>query len=278
MEKGAFLHTYGTPDAGLSGYPVPIQDIERQIRWEMANVEEGVRRYRRSIAEADLGDTPPGVIAMRDMMAGLVPAIEAARQEAIDGIVSEGKGRKPEWWWTIGFLSAEKLAVITARALLTDRKQRTGGSLMSAVAINIGSSVKMEMEYEQWRIREARRAKEDPNHINLFRLITSRAKKVDAKAFLRWRKKLSSIERLDWTREMKLQLGSKLLDLAIRHGGGWFEYRMIYARGKSERRVFLTDVARTAINDVNARLEVNRPYHLPMKVPPKPWRRDENRG
>jgi hypothetical protein len=274
MEKGAFLHTYDTPDAGLSGYPVPIQDIERQIRWEMANVEEGVRRYRRSIAEADLGDTPPGVIAMRDMMAGLVPAIEAARQEAIDGIVSEGKGRKPEWWWTIGFLSAEKLAVITTRTLLTDRKQKQGGSLMTAVAHNIGASVKMEMEFEQWKRSEAKRVADDPRHVNLFRLVTSRAKRVDAKSFRRWRKKLSSIERLDWTREMKLQLGAKLLDLAIRFGGGWFEYRMIYRKGKSERNVMLTDLARIAINDVNARLEVNRPYHLPMKVPPKPWRRD----
>jgi len=72
------------------------------------------------------------------------------------------------------------------------------------------------------------------------------------------------------------QIGAKLLDLMIKHGGGWFEQRLVYKTGKTERRVFLSDLAQQALTDINAQLEVNRPYMVPMRCQPNQWEHHYN--
>jgi DNA-directed RNA polymerase len=261
-------------EAGLTGYPVRIQDIERQQRWEAEAVEEGVRRYRRAIAEADLPDTPAGVIAMREMFNGLVPAIRAAQDEAIAGLTAKEKGRNPEWWWYISFLSAEKLAVIAARTLLTTTStDRTPFIREGSVSIYIGSAVMLEMELERWKADEAEAAREDDKHVDLFKLMKMRQPNATARDFRRWRRKIAAIERLDWPKNIRLQVGHRLVQLAVEHGGGWFERRVIFRQGRSERTIVKSDAAHAAIQDINARLEINRPLRVPMLCPPKPWRR-----
>lgn len=255
----------------------------------MGAIEQGKRRYERMIAESGLADTTPGQIALREMLGdpregrGLIWACEQAREEARTGLIDGGLGLKPEWWWMIRFLSAEKLALITARCILTDINKADGpGNPMAGIAISVGAAVKLEMEYEAWQ----QRSKEDKkagrtrdskgNPIDVARIMRVKTGEVTAKTFRRWKRKLSSIENMEWTREMKLQIGTKLVLLAVEHGAGWFEYRKVAYRGKTERRIFLSELASQAIADINARLEVQRPYLLPMICPPKPWKRVEN--
>ena len=259
--------------------PPPLPDIERQIHFETEAVELGVQRYRRAIAEADLADTPPGLEAARDMLKTLIPAIREAQSEAVDGIANGPRGIKPRWWWLIGFLSAEKLAFITARAILTTKNKRdhASGLLFTSASLALGRHVRQELEFDMWRRAEAAKVKEakeaGEQRVNLYKVLTERAKKVDAKAFQRWRQKIADIERLDWDRDARLAVGVKLLTLAAKHGGGWFEIILVPTRGKTERRIVLTEIARDAISDVNSRLEINRPFLLPMVCQPKPWRK-----
>jgi DNA-directed RNA polymerase len=262
-------------EAGITGYSVRIQDIERQQRWEAEAVEEGVRRYRRAIAEADLPDTPAGVIAMREMMAGLVPAIQATQDEAIAGLTAKEKGRNPEWWWYLSFLSAEKLAVITVRMMLTTtfKIEKVPFLRESSLAHQIGSAVMLELEMEKWKRDEAARAKEEAGHVDLFKIMKMRVPNATARDFRRWRRKIAGIERLNWPLNIRVQVGLKLIALAIEHGGGWFERRIIWRMGKTERAILKTDVASVAVQDINSRLEINRPLRVPMLCPPKPWRR-----
>lgn len=264
--------------------PTP-EDIERQKEWEAHAVSEGVQRYRNAIAGAEdrglfgvaqgkepaFGDTPPGLVAMRSMIRTFVPAIKEAQKLAAKSLTDSGSGRQADWWWLICLLPAEKLAVIVTRSLLTGKDPERKAS---NAAIEIGSAVQQELEFERWRITEREAVKDDPERTNLFKLLTSRAGRVDAKTFARWKRKLKSIERFEWHRDQKLRLGDVLIDLAIKHGGGWFELRKVYKRGKTERRIRMTAEARQAVTDINARLEVNRPYLLPMKCPPKKWRRN----
>src|SRR5690606_15764131 len=108
---------------------------------------------------------------------------------------------------------------------------------------------------------------------DMFKLLTSREKQLTPKTFDRWRRKIESIEREDWTHEMKIIVGTKLIDIAIQHGGGWFYRTMLYRRGKRIATVGLTEVALSVITDINAQSELNRPMLRPMIAPPKPWRR-----
>lgn len=260
-------------DVGLPEITVSLPEIERQQRHEASGVEQGVARYRQSIAEAELPDTPPGVLAMREMMGSLIPAIRDAQREAQAGITAQQRGANPQWWWLISYLSAEKLALITARVVMNNAGafQQVGGRRFTAVAIGIGNHVKTEMEFDNWRrTSKAAASKDVPD---MYRILTSMVPVVNTRTFKRWRKKLRSIEREEWSSEMKTSIGAHLLILAAKHGGGWFEIRSVWDGGRRVRRVFLSEAAGAAIADVNSRLEVQRPLLTPMLCPPKRWRK-----
>lgn len=258
---------------------IRIEDIERQQRYESLAVKRGVARYQKMLAEtANVADTQPGMRAARDMLngspahKGLIPAIKEAQQVAVTGIVA-GPSKKTAWWWTVAFLEPEQLALLTVRAVLhTAVANRT----LTSVALTLGNLVRQELELAMWRTQEAKKAKQDPEYTDLCKLLVSRAKKVDNKQFGRWRRKVREIERIDWDKTGKIQLGTMLIGLAVMHGGGWFAIRTIYIRGKSVKHVDLTPLGRAAIDDENARLELSRPLLLPMKCPPKPWQRKIN--
>ena len=258
-------HTDGTPR---------IADIERQQAFERHAVKLGVDRYRRANAEATLGDTPVGVEASRDMMNSLVPAVEEARKYAVSKITTGGSGRQPQWWWLIGFLPADVLAFVACRVVLTAYNSREDeGKAVTACALQIGTAVREEVEMRRWAAREAELSENDPDHIDMYKLLTTKSKVVDSRALARWRRKIDTIEREDWSRAARLDIGQKLLSLLVEHGGGWFEKRMVRSRGKTTGKIFISTEAKRAITDIDARLELNRPYLLPMKCRPKPWRK-----
>lgn len=268
--------------------PTPVE-IDAQIEWEGENITAGIERYRLSLTKvkrhrdgttsrvaADMGDTAPGMRIALDMMPKIVAAIEAAREEAIEGIGTSGRGRPADWWWTLTTLPPDALAAIAVRTLLSSRhnnREATSNLTATTAALLIGGAVRDEVEFQQWRADSKRRAKEE-GELDLAALLIGRFRgHVCRRTFQRWRKKCSDIVRLDWTREEKLQLGMKLLVITIENGGGWFTMQTAHSRGRTVRVVALSDDARAAITNLNAKLEVTRPYLLPMTCPPKPWRR-----
>src|SRR6202040_2658924 len=94
---------------------IPLEAIERQRRWEMESVTRGITRYREAVEAASLADTDAGQRMLVDIMSNVVPAIEAAQEEALAGI-ARLSGRWPEWWFPIMSLDAHKMAFIAARS------------------------------------------------------------------------------------------------------------------------------------------------------------------
>lgn len=253
-----------------------IRQIESQKRFEANAIQEGVDAYKRAFREAAFADTVPGLIVARDMVENMLPAIAEAQKVARDGLRAKGAPpNPPEWWWLIGWLTAEKTAFITARSLLTRNERYNSGDTIpvTSAALYIGQSLKTEIEFDNWKRQEAKAVRAGDKATDMFKLLTSREKQLTPKTFDRWRRKIESIEREDWTHEMKIIVGTKLIDIAIQHGGGWFYRTMLYRRGKRIATVGLTEVALSVITDINAQSELNRPMLRPMIAPPKPWRR-----
>lgn len=272
-----------------------VTQIEAQIHHELGCIEEGKRRYQRMVAETAFSDTRPGLAALTDMLGsplsairkggpsvkqGLIYAIDQLQSEAVGAMEaavlnSNGSGpgtgpkRFPDWYWLIGLLDAEKLALITARTMLNSnwRTDQLGRGLPS-LALQLSTAVAHEIEFEAWQVKSA------DQEFDLARIMITKTGHVDQKTFQRWRKKLrGTIDRLNLDRSIRLAFGTVLIDLGVRHGGGWFELRTVYSRGKRSRRLFLTAAAFAAISDIDSRLEVSRPLRLPMICKPKPWRR-----
>jgi hypothetical protein len=82
-------HLRHTPE--FTGPPT-IQQIERQIRWEGAAVEAGIRRYREELATPSktLADTSPGQQIIRKIMAEFVPWLGDAQEVIKAEMTKEG--------------------------------------------------------------------------------------------------------------------------------------------------------------------------------------------
>lgn len=254
-----------------------VRAIERQQRWEMDGIAEGVKRYQRQIAGADVVDTPPGQKAMNDAMKSLIPALKLAQEEAFNGIQRGRDSGPANWWWLITLLSPEKLAFITVRSILQcPLVDNHSGRPESRIVLHIGQSVRQQVEWEIWQQREKAKEKEtDGEYQSPLRWAIHHAKQnVNLYTFQKWARKLDGVEKVEWTRTQKMQVGAKLLREAVENGGGWFEVRTATKYGKTYRNVHLSEVAIEALADISSRMEVSRPLLTPMRCPPKPWQRN----
>ena len=99
--------------SNLYDTPPTIEEIERQIRWEAAAVEMGVKRYRQEQRDANtVADTSAGARLIRETMQSLVPYL-TDMQEAIRDKTTNSMGYKPDWWTYICLIEPEKLAYLT---------------------------------------------------------------------------------------------------------------------------------------------------------------------
>lgn len=257
--------------------PPSALQIEQQIRWEHHAVERGVKRYREMTNSMALAETTPGMRAMKDIIPKLVPAIKAAQEEAIKSIQDAGKGRQPDWWWLISFLSADQLAVISLKCAFSERSsQATTNRSVQSVARQIGSTIYEQMQFEEWREEERRLVKEakeaGETRPNLYDALVRSVKVVDRQVFRRWSTRIDRLRSTPWPIEARIQIGVKLIDLLVEASGQWFEIVISRIRGgKTERHLRLSALALAAIEDMTTQAELARPFQLPMICPPRPW-------
>jgi hypothetical protein len=140
MDLAHFRHTLD-----FSGPPT-IAQIERQLRWEAAAVEAGIRRYREELADPSktLADTSPGQRIIREIMKEFVPWLSDAQDAIRQGLV-QNQGKPRDWNFLILLLPPEHLAFLTLRAVMSDRPceanmfKRTLTSCIRSVVASIGA-------------------------------------------------------------------------------------------------------------------------------------------
>ena len=269
-----------TPEDRAAAYDNAGTLEEIQIIHEMAGIDEGIKKYRDSLLDPKLklSETAAGRKIFADMMRTLVPAIEDAQEEAIEGIANSGKGSRAVWWWHISFISAEKLAMMTVKTILG---VRTGdfsyGRSGTAVTLEIGVAVRQQIEFQRWQVR-SKQTSEETGGPDLAAKLISRAKNFNQRQWGNWTRKIDQIETLDWTRDQRGHIGAKLLQLAIEHTNGFFILRYVQMRGKTQRQVFLSNECQAMIEDIHSSVEVITPAIKPMLIASKPWKWCEHLG
>jgi len=262
------------------------ENIRIQKDWEAHCVERGIERFREAQFKeikqpdgtsrkelADIGETQGGMIVLKNLMGPLTPAIEAIRQEAIEGIQGV-KGREPDWWWYIAWLPAEKLAFMTIRAVLSEKPHTADqGRKFNQVAMRLGKSIKEQIEFDRW-LHQSRQQAKDMGTLDFAQfLINNHRGPVNRRAFARWKRRCADILQEDWPSEVCLKVGTRLLDAMHNACPDAIETYLHMSRGKTTRMLRLSESVLQDLTSINERLEVNRPYLLPMKCKPRPWRR-----
>lgn len=253
-------------------------EIDREVEWEMAAIDAGVERYRRSVS-TDFADSHPGRIIQNDMMRQISPAIAKVQGHYADRIVTPEKAKSvPKWVWPILTLPADVLAFLTIRTLIVAPHTDNGqGRTATAVALNIAMAIRDQVEYTEWRKQSKARAKEtgERDFATVLVLRAGGKDKVDRKRWRTWRRKIAEIPKQNWTKSQRLSMGALLLKLAIKNGGGWFEERNVRVKSKTEKRIFLSEAAVRAIGQINSEMEARRPVLPPMLIKPRRWHRVE---
>lgn len=247
--------------------------FERQLRWEIEGAERGITRYRESIEDADLGDTDPGKFMMREILTGLVAAIRATQEDVAKGYADPAiNQKKPDWWLPMLCLEAEKMAFITARTAMN--RGSSSGLTMTHIALAITGAVQKQREFDLWRARQSAASK--GGAVDLYKVMVSRVKKIDARVARRWMKKTADFDRIEWPPEMRLRFGLRLAELLVAHSHGWFQVELVARRYQrrfvTERFLTLTEKGREFIAGRHAMSELTRPWLMPMLCPPNDWR------
>lgn len=244
-----------------------------QVEQELASIERGIQLIKNTAWSqgSTLIDTDAGRSMLQELMETLRRPIQEDQDMAAAGIGAGGPGVRPEWWWLIQFIPAEKLAYLTIRSVLSVKMNKISlGRKANAICLEIGNTIKMQIEFEAW----ARKTKDDQREnggIDVAAMLLRTAKNMNARQWTSYRRKIEDIETLEWTKEQKLRIGAKLLDTLIIHGGGFFELEYVRFRGKTERQVFLTQACRLMVDQITGHVGINSPILRPMIVAPRPW-------
>tara|TARA_Y100000593_G_C4273360_1_gene318616 strand:- start:469 stop:1419 length:951 start_codon:yes stop_codon:yes gene_type:complete len=289
LYQGHRIGTYVT-QASPRTFEEREEAIRLNIEFETGGIERGVERYKNEISKdiakfADSGrsafaDSDVGSKLVDQCMAPLVKGVREIQEEATTGFSQ--RGHQAVWWLPALCLSAEKLAAVTIRTVLAGLQPEVSHArLWTHCALKIGDHVKQEREFDLWRDRQYREARED-GAVNLYKVMCRKVKRIDNRAARRFMRMTTDLDRLDWSKDVKLHLGMKLLDTLVRHGNGWFEQDLSYrGYGRTlhyEKTLRLTEVSRKAIEEDHRRCELNRPFLLPMLCEPAPWKWSEKRS
>ena len=266
------------------------QRIEHNIEWETSGIKRGIERYKNEVnkdiskfsdtGRSSFADSDVGSKLVLQCMVPLVAHIKKEQRVAQQGFSK--RGHAAIWWLPILCLQPEKISAVILRTVLAGLQPEVAHARpWTACSLLIGANIKAEREFDLWRDKQYKDAREEGS-INLYKVMIRRCKRVDTKAARRFMRMSTDLDRLDWAKEVRLHLGMKCLDTLVRACGEWFEMNLI-GRGYGTNRhvtktLKLTPLALKEIEDDQERCEFNRPFLLPMLCEPAQWRWNEKKS
>ncbi len=268
---------------------VDIELIEKQKRYEIHCVDEGVKRFRLNDLGGKLREdgtrTRKGLaertatcILYSDILPGMIQRITELRNEAVLYVNEPPRGGRFAWGMIpLAILTPEQTAVITLRGILADEySDKALAKKLTSAELKIGSMMFTQLEFEDWKCAEQQRAKDEEDYQSRYKKLIHflKGQPVTAKNWGRFMSKFQQT-RTKKDRNHMIQLGARLVQVAIEEGKGWFEVGMIFERGNGCKVIKFTDEALAALKDQQEHAELQKPMLRPMLCPPRPWVRTE---
>lgn len=272
----------------MTSLPVPTErQIEAQQRWEIQNIQAGIERYRRLLEVAPFDTTIPGrkliteVLGDPDQGFGAVWAIRKMQQDIAEKISSNTGRRTIEAEVVLLMMKPEVLAYVGLKCVLNSnylalRNSQSWVPLTQVEAL-IGDTIKAQMELEVW-MENQKKVSKAAGKKSLVQITKENFPHLSRKKWAEMRRRWYSVPQMTWTTRLKVELGAMLVKALVEDGGGWFAIEKMTGmvskthKGRSTILVLgISEEAREYLSDLNNRLEVTRPYLLPMICPPRPW-------
>lgn len=240
-----------------------MTSVQRAI--EASAVEQGIARYRQQQQKCLKQGRPEDGASVRRLLRDQLEPFETALQGLIDDASGGKAGRHHAVVPYLKHLSAGQAALLTSRAVFADLLKHGGRRRIQRVMVAIGREVVTQALLSDYANKQPddyqrayRRASQSSN--------AKRARTVLVYCANR------QVEGIHWPEQVVMAVGGCLLELMAASTG------LIELHDTSEgvARGFVTEVrinpqVSTWLSESDAALELARPLHLPMVVPPKDW-------
>ena len=248
-----------------------LANEQEKIEKEMNSL--GIDRYYKNIKNAKRGSgestTLYGITLMKEALDSVTNGIKNFLAEALSG----GVGKYQNSALTLGLMDSEICAYLTLKYAIDGVSQR---SPFTRVAMKLAGAVEDQFKFDLWdRGEESKK---------IFRRIKKKVtSRTSNRLYRRYNiiRTMSKVEMVDypvWTKQEKLHLGSKLIDILIQTTG-LMEVKTVQF-GRSRRVIYIQANKATLywIENVNEEGEGLHPYFYPCVIPPKDWSTPFNGG
>ena len=273
---------------------ISIEMLEKQIRWENHQVDEGVAKYQQAMNEKSLNGTTGGQRLIRDALPKTIAAITEA-YETVDDLMFNNThgGGVDNWVYMIGLVSAEQTAVIALNKALAfcseassdtisglSRKQTsmlTRKAGLTRLAKSIGQALRQQLKFENWKANskiesaDVVNGKGEKVKKSYAELLILRAKgQINTRKLTRWEKKFDNYANIEWGEDV-INIGFKMIDILTAANPDLFIYETKRELGKMQRFFYLTDAAWSEYQSCEDFAELQCPYMLPTLIAPAPF-------
>jgi DNA-directed RNA polymerase len=241
--------------------------MERQRWLEQRSIGLGVSRYYESLARGGEGRSAPGLTLMRKIIPPLAGAIGQWVQDAKDGKAARQAGVA----LFVGQFEPEDVAFMTARAVINAFGSHLGRSLTS-VAYDLANLIEEATASEAFQ-------KADPKAWKRLNTKVERCP-YPGKRYILVRKAMdkAQVKRISWGKTEKIRLGVALIEMCA-ETTQMFDLVAVWntgLRATKKARTVLRIVPRpdtlSWLDQAHQRGSLQAPVHLPMVVPPQPWK------
>lgn len=229
--------------------------VERQCELEYESVMMGAQRFREALGQGQ-SNTKAGAASVKNALPLLADAIDQFTKTA-----AERAGRRHRALPYLLHILPEQAAYLTLRHVMDGA---TEGRALTALAITLGTAVE--------------------DHINLvslkgsapglYRKVMEQVKQATSArhrdGVLRHVVDKYAADKLEWGKDDKILLGTKLIEL-MAESTGMVEVRVVTKKKVRSAKVFLTPEAAEFFDAANEREARWHPVHLPMVVRPRDW-------
>lgn len=239
---------------------------QRQVALETEQVRLGALQYTgerlpwqpTGSERSEESASQPGKLLIREYLAPLATAIEIFMQSCADGEA----GRKHAAYPYLLHVLPEQAAYLALRGCINAASTR---KMLSTSAVAISMSIEDHINFETM-------AGSNPGlyKITLQHLLRYREPRRRREVMARQLKKYA-IDKLQWTVEERVLLGSKLIELVEVVTGLIETRRQTEGRHLTRLRVEFSEGAAEWIASAHDKMALISPVHMPMLVPPRDW-------
>ena len=248
-----------------------LANEQDKIEQEMNSL--GVDRYYKNIKVAKKSGGESTTLYGITLMKEAVDTVNKAILEFLDEALAGGVGKYQSSALSLALMDSEVCAYLTLKYAIDGVSTR---SPFTRVAMKLASAIEDQFKFDIWEQEE--------NSKRVFKRIKKRiTSRTSNRLYRRYNiiRSMSRIEMLDhktWSKQEKLHLGSKLVDILIK-STGLMEVKTVQF-GRSRRIIYLQANKATLfwIENVNKEGEGLHPYFYPCVIPPKDWSSPFNGG